>query len=983
MSSARQGLTIVGQAVGAYFGGPIGASIGGIIGGEIGGFIDGPPEGPKLEDLSAPQVEFGGKIARLYGGPKWIALSPRWMSEKREESEVVGGKGGDSGQEQFSYRVDMLGCLTESREGTPCEVIAITGVEIDGQLAWTALADAGEEGLANSADQEDWSTMTLLTGSETQSPWSVYEAAVGAADANAYRGYATVGFQNLLLGQNGMPRHIRVQIITSGTPSTVVSSDPPEVVGSTQGTGTTGSLPADTASGDASVFCVHAVNGTVAMDTAAYTAIDNRPTSGGGSRLWVFGRTLDGTSADSELSFTCTGGTVGHWGVVVVRAEDDAAFLNSAQSCNFSLDGSVSSGGITKPSGAYQFAIAAAWVDTTAPGAATLEAPPDGYTEYAHGEWGWDVLGTPVASEMTLAYKIVTGLSENPGEFDDGAGSYGGGGVGVMTMMFTAASAIEYGAWTPTPVLLRDILEYEAGERSPPLTAADIDFSATAGHEVDCHVGVGSAAEVMQPLLTRFWFDLFSADKLYTARRGGSVEQTIPFAWSGAGAGQGFAGLKRANDVEVPKKKAVTYANLLADGETDTRTGDRESPGSDVETMQMNLHMVPTEAQGLADTATADKRVGEHTATIKVGARHGMLLQPGSVANFVDHLGNTYRCLVIRIVWDRWEWELDVRLDDPQVLAAAGIAVDLDQRALVVAPQPVPTLYVLDIPLLRAADDSAGEYVAVTCTGRWRGATLYKSSDDVTYTNAGEVVNKATAGVCDTELPAFTGWGWDNGSTLTVTLDEGAGGTLSSATKAAIEADRSLNLAAIGVHGRWELVQFATATLTTGTTYTLSGFLRNLFGTEWANADHAAADSFVLLTPALGRISGTVADLGQTRYYKAVPKGRSIGGVTAESITCEEQCLLPYAPVDVRNDAGTVKWNRRSRLAGAVGIDPPIGEASERYDAETYSGVTLDDSEYGLTVAEWAASSPSGKTAKVYQLSELVGRGHEAEAVLT
>jgi hypothetical protein len=981
MSSGRQALTIVGQVVGYAIGGPIGAFIGGTIGGEIGGVIDGPPEGPRLDDLSAPQIEFGGKIARVYGGPKWVGASPVWMSEKRESSEVVGGKGGDSGQEQYSYHVDMLVRLTESREGTPCEILAITGVEVDGQLVWTALADATEESLAASADQEDWASMTLLNGSETQSPWSVYEAAVGTANANAFRGYCTVGFESFLLGQNGMPRQLRVQVITSGTPSTTASSDPPVVVGTAQGTGTTGSLPDDTASGDASVFCVHAVNGTVAMDTAAYTAIDNRPTSGGGSRLWVFGRTLDGTSADSELSFTCVGGTVGHWGVAVVRAEDDVQFLNSAQSCNFALDGAVSSGGVTKLTGAYQFAIAAAWIDVSGVGAATLDAVPAGYTEYAHGEWAWDVLGTPIASEMTLGYKIVTGLSENPGEFDDGAGSYGGGGVGVMTMLFTVASATEYDVWTPTPVLLQDILEYEAGERSAPLTSAEIDFSAAAGHEVDCHVGIGSAAEVCQPLLTRFWFDTFSADKLYLVRRGGSVEQTIPFAWTGAG--DGFPGLKRANDVEVPKKKAVTYSNLLADGEQDTRTGDRESPGSDVETMQMNLHMIPSEAQGLADTATADKRVGEHTATIKVGARHGLLLQPGSVATFVDHAGNSYRCLVKRIVWDRWEWELDVRLDDPQVLQAAGIAVDVDQRAFEVAPQPVATLYVLDIPLLRPEDDGPGEYVAVTCTGRFRGVTMYKSSDDVTYTNRGEVANKAAAGVCDTVLPAFTGWSWDNSSTLTVTLDEGSGGTLSTATKTAIEADRSLNLAAIGVHGRWELVQFATATLTTGTTYTLTGFLRNLFGSEWANADHAAADSFVLLTPALGRIAGTVADLGQTRYYKAVPKGRSIGGVTAESIACEEQCLLPYAPVDVRNDAGTVKWSRRSRIAGAVGLEPPLGEASERYDAETYSGVTLDDSEYGLTLAEWAASSPSGKTAKVYQLSELVGRGHEAEAVLT
>lgn len=37
MSSARQGLTVVGKVVGFYFGGPAGAMVGPAIGGEIGG----------------------------------------------------------------------------------------------------------------------------------------------------------------------------------------------------------------------------------------------------------------------------------------------------------------------------------------------------------------------------------------------------------------------------------------------------------------------------------------------------------------------------------------------------------------------------------------------------------------------------------------------------------------------------------------------------------------------------------------------------------------------------------------------------------------------------------------------------------------------------------------------------------------------------------------------------------------------------------
>jgi hypothetical protein len=115
-----------------------------------------------------------------------------------------------------------------------------------------------------------------------------------------------------------------------------------------------------------------------------------------------------------------------------------------------------------------------------------------------------------------------------------------------------------------------------------------------------------------------------------------------------------------------------------------------------------------------------------------------------------------------------------------------------------------------------------------------------------------------------------------------------------------------------------------------------------------------------------------------------VPVGRSESSVAPVSIVCQQRCLLPYAPADVRNDAGTLRWARRSRHEGAVGEDPPLGENTERYIAELYDGVTLEEASPVLTSPEWTpATNPSGLTARVYQLSELVGRGLPAEAEMT
>lgn len=1007
MSTARGALSVVGQAVGAYFGGPIGAAAGGIIGGEIGGLIDGPPEGPRLDDLSAPQIQYGGKIPRLYGGPRWFEIAPLWMTEKREDSETVGGKGGDSGVEQFSYRIDMLVRVCESREGTPCEVIAVTGVEVDGQLVWSELADGG---VSIIQEQEIWADMAVQLGHEDQAPWSVMEAAEGAANANAYRGYLTVGFQDFLLGPGGTPRRVRIQAITNGTQgdggdpviyeytgadqSYVVGDETAITVYAWGAKGATATTGGTIGGGGGYIQAVVPVTPgeTITVVVGGGGTQDGSTVYGGGagggqSGPSRFGGGGGGRSAVSRGGVDlCTAGGGGGSGI---SGNGGGGGGGDGGGNEGGLGGSSSSpglggdsgGGIDGSSGAGYLGGTGAFFN--------VGDPPDSVAGGGGGGWfgggGGGAVGEGTGGGGggggSHADYLIEAIGATDNDHANPSSPYYPGSQTSGRLVIVPGN----GGWTAEPVDLRDILEYEA-QRCAPLTAANIDFSSAEGIPVDCHVAIGSAAEAMQPLLTRFWFDLFSSDKLYLVRRGGEVEQTVSYKWSGSGAGgrsESFAGLKRSNDMEIGRKKAVTYSNILSDGESDTRTGDRESISSDVDTLSMNLNMIPSEAQGLADTATADARVAGHTATIRLGARHGLLLQPGSVLDLIDHHGNTYRTLARRVVWDRWVWDIEVRLDDPAVLQAAGIAVDLDQRAITVAPLPEATLYVLDIPLLRQQDDGPGEYIAVTQTGRFRGVDIFKSSDDVTYVSIAEADNRATAGVCDSELPAFDGWGWDNSSVLTVTLDDGSGGTLSSATKAAIEASRSLNLVAVGAHGRWELLQFATATLITGTTYELTGLLRNLLGTEWTNADHQLGDDFVVINAALVNVPGSVSDLGQTRYYKAVPSGRSLSSATAISIECEEQRLLPYAPTDVWNDAGTIRWNRRSRMEGAIGLDPPIGEVNERYDAELYDGVTLEDGDSGLTAPEWTPIDPSGLTVRVYQISDLVGRGHVAEKEMT
>ena len=82
---------------------------------------------------------------------------------------------------------------------------------------------------------------------------------------------------------------------------------------------------------------------------------------------------------------------------------------------------------------------------------------------------------------------------------------------------------------------------------------------------------------------------------------------------------------------------------------------------------------------------------------------------------------------------------------------------------------------------------------------------------------------------------------------------------------------------------------------------------------------------------------------------------------------------------------------RRSRVDAEWrdGVDIPLGEESERYEVEIYSGLTLKRTLTATspTVAYSAAqqvtdfgSAQSSVSVKVYQLSAVVGRGYPAAA---
>ena len=275
----------------------------------------------------------------------------------------------------------------------------------------------------------------------------------------------------------------------------------------------------------------------------------------------------------------------------------------------------------------------------------------------------------------------------------------------------------------------------------------------------------------------------------------------------------------------------------------------------------------------------------------------------------------------------------------------------------------------------------------------WNGAVLYKSTDGTTYEKLLSTTTGAIIGQATTLLDDFDGGNvFDYENTVTVSLQ--TTGELVSYTE--LQVLNGSGAFALGAHGRWEIVQYKTATLDSPGVYTLSGLLRGRRGTEWAQSTHVTGDKFVLLTTSsLQRPNPGTSEIGLSRYFKGVTFGDTINNTSPQTFTNSAVGLKPYAPVQLTGSRDgsnnlTINWIRRARLGGEWRdyVDIGIGEATLSFDVEvwdaTYStlirtiaGVNNVTTSY--TAAEQTSDGLTpGDTIylKIYQISATVGRGY-------
>lgn len=452
--------------------------------------------------------------------------------------------------------------------------------------------------------------------------------------------------------------------------------------------------------------------------------------------------------------------------------------------------------------------------------------------------------------------------------------------------------------------------------------------------------------------------------------------------------------------VDLPKQVNVTFADKALDYQSNTQRATRDRGAAEsIENNAFPLTLSADEGRRIADRMLWAPWAARRHCSYKTSDRW-VRRDPGDVLG-IPVAGQVIPYKLLRYSrGDNGVLEAQLQRDDPELYnsTASGTAGRLPENR--VRFPGVTRLVLMDAPIWRDSHDNAGFYWAVTAQSRgWRGASIRRSSDGGTsYQEMSPVAVRTTIGDVALATPAGATAIWDRTTVITVVLAY-EGDSLESATE-----DQVLN----GRNACWigpadgeggEVLQFATATLVGTLTYELSDLLRGRLGTEDRVGTHGANEVMVMFTESsTGRTDYGPADWDVSRLYKPVSILTNEADTASQAFTNGGRGKMPYSPTHVtgtRDSSNnlTIDWVRRTRLqVPALGSGSvPLGEASEAYEVDIYSGVSVvrtistTSPTASYTAAEQTADGiiPGNPvTCRIYQLSDVRGRGVPAIATI-
>lgn len=453
--------------------------------------------------------------------------------------------------------------------------------------------------------------------------------------------------------------------------------------------------------------------------------------------------------------------------------------------------------------------------------------------------------------------------------------------------------------------------------------------------------------------------------------------------------------LTRANVTELYRSVTASYINPEFDYQTSTEPARRQVTGATVESnVELPIALTSDQASTAAHRILYDNHNDRNRRSMKLSRKYACY-SAGDVLTVEYPRGSLSDWRLVQVADTGALIEAEVVPADAELYAQMAVG-GTGYEGQEVSPLPSPQrLQIGDIPILQDADNNAGVYAFMEPFSGAPGAELFVGADDASLESRGTVSNAATIGFVEGVIGDFSANIMDERNTAIVNIGEGE---LNSTTRALLYTS-TVNAAAIGINGRWEIVQFLRASSLGGGRYLISGLLRGRRGTERNRGNHAAGDVFVLLSLAgTLRPAMDVGAIGSTRSYRAVSKGRSLSSAASQTYANTAEGLKPFSPWGARktkaaSDDQTLTWQRRTRMSSnALRGVVPLGEAAEAYSIDFYtSGAfsTLAGTRAStartltLTSAEQTAMGMTpGATlyVRIYQISESVGRGAPLEA---
>jgi hypothetical protein len=509
-----------------------------------------------------------------------------------------------------------------------------------------------------------------------------------------------------------------------------------------------------------------------------------------------------------------------------------------------------------------------------------------------------------------------------------------------------------------------------------------------------------TAREAIEPLQMLYLFDVVEVDKkLVFKMRGDASSQTIPLEDLSAREEnqEDYNELQifNANQNELPTAIDLKYVHFNRDYEEGSQHYELKStPGRNHFVVNMPVVLNNTMALQAAQILLTVARTSNKRYTFSASGKY-IYLVPTDVITIDStrmRIGEIkYENGIIYFTaiseWDASTYTSSLTTQenefDPQLVYSA-------------APSE---MILFDIPPLIVEEDFVGFYAGAWAyegeSTYWNGTIIYRSMDGGGLWEAiGTTTNSLTAGEIINAVGEASHTCWDNGNTIDINLYDGI---LSSATEEAVL--NGANMALIGDDGSWEVIQFMTATLNADGTYTLSDLIRGKFDT-YPNISITKKNYFILFEQTtFVQILDSVENLNTEFFYRGPSIGESIQTAAWYFFTNTGLHLKPFCVNHVQATSNflgavTISWIRSDRFARDVewndyataGI---ISEESEKFQIDILDGETVlntyeveDASEFTYTATMQTADFGITKFEenidfKIYQMSELVGRGIE------